>query len=232
MSLAASQEGFRVVSLDISKNTLNKLRDIFKIKGVCIPLIVASLTDLPFREEVFDSVISCDVIEHVPDTRRVLAEFRRVLRTSGRLCLTVPNGLTYGTIYDIILLRLLSNSFIDLYYKKRDQFMIDTGRHHVHEFTAKSLRTLLENSDLRIVRFENLAFLATYMNTIRGLIRSRVFDQLITTAIYADMSNASRVPLAFGSEWIIVSEKSRPCADRRNNALTCINKSLERSLTI
>lgn len=41
----------------------------------------------------FDTVISCETIEHVPDPRRALCELARVLKPGGRLFLTTPNYL-------------------------------------------------------------------------------------------------------------------------------------------
>ena len=46
---------------------------------------------LPFPMDSFDLVISHEVLEHVSDDRRVLAEIVRTLRTGGRLVLLCPN---------------------------------------------------------------------------------------------------------------------------------------------
>lgn len=45
---------------------------------------------LSFADAGLDAVLSCDVLEHVPDPDRALAEFARVLRPGGLLLLTVP----------------------------------------------------------------------------------------------------------------------------------------------
>jgi 2-polyprenyl-3-methyl-5-hydroxy-6-metoxy-1,4-benzoquinol methylase len=45
----------------------------------------------------FDTVISCETIEHVPDPRQALRELARVLKPGGRLFVTTPNYLgVYG----------------------------------------------------------------------------------------------------------------------------------------
>lgn len=50
----------------------------------------APLEQLPFGDGRFDVVIATDVIEHLDDDRRALAELRRVTKPGGRLVVTVP----------------------------------------------------------------------------------------------------------------------------------------------
>ena len=50
-----------------------------------MPLVQASAEALPFRDGVFDTVVSGLAFCSVPDPRRGLAEVRRVLRPDGTL---------------------------------------------------------------------------------------------------------------------------------------------------
>jgi SAM-dependent methyltransferase len=54
------------------------------------PDIVASALDLPLDSESFDTVVSTEVLEHVPDPLRALREMHRVLKPSGYLILSTP----------------------------------------------------------------------------------------------------------------------------------------------
>lgn len=45
---------------------------------------------MPFADATFDLVVHSDTLEHVPDSVRGLAECRRVLRSGGACCFTVP----------------------------------------------------------------------------------------------------------------------------------------------
>ncbi len=45
---------------------------------------------LPFRDGGFDTVLSTEVLEHVPDPDRCVAQLSRMLRPGGTLLLTVP----------------------------------------------------------------------------------------------------------------------------------------------
>jgi SAM-dependent methyltransferase len=50
----------------------------------------AALEDLPYESGHFDLIVATDVIEHLDDDRRALAELRRVAAAHGRLVVTVP----------------------------------------------------------------------------------------------------------------------------------------------
>jgi SAM-dependent methyltransferase len=68
----------RVISLDIDRAGLSP-------GGVC-----GSALALPFAGETFDVVSAFDVIEHFEDDAAVLREMRRVVRTGGRILVSVP----------------------------------------------------------------------------------------------------------------------------------------------
>jgi SAM-dependent methyltransferase len=63
---------------------------------------VADTRSLPFADSEFESVISVQSIEHVPDPELVVAEVRRVLRPGGRAIFVTPNRLTFGRPEEII----------------------------------------------------------------------------------------------------------------------------------
>lgn len=56
-----------------------------------IDLRKEDIQNLSFPDESFDTVISCETIEHVPHPRLALKELHRVLKPGGRLILTCPN---------------------------------------------------------------------------------------------------------------------------------------------
>jgi SAM-dependent methyltransferase len=45
---------------------------------------------LPFEDELFDSIVCIDAINHLPNRPRVLAEWHRVLNSDGRILFTDP----------------------------------------------------------------------------------------------------------------------------------------------
>lgn len=49
--------------------------------------------DLPYADGTFDFVIASEILEHVPEDDRAIAELIRVLKPGGRLAVTVPRWL-------------------------------------------------------------------------------------------------------------------------------------------
>ncbi|RJS78529.1 SAM-dependent methyltransferase [Methanophagales archaeon] len=56
--------------------------------------VYGSVLDLPFESESFDTILSTQVLEHVPEPKRMLEEAYRVLKKGGYLILTAP--MTWG----------------------------------------------------------------------------------------------------------------------------------------
>ena len=53
-------------------------------------LVRSEAQALPLKDHEFDTVLALDLIEHVRDDRRVIAEAARVLKPGGHLLVTVP----------------------------------------------------------------------------------------------------------------------------------------------
>jgi SAM-dependent methyltransferase len=54
--------------------------------------VVQDATRMAFLADSVDVLIACDMLEHIPDDRRALSEFHRVLRPGGTAILTVPQS--------------------------------------------------------------------------------------------------------------------------------------------
>ena len=61
-----------------------------------------SLDALPWPDATFDVVACLDVVEHVADDRRALAELRRVVRPGGSLVVTVPAYPALWSHHDVV----------------------------------------------------------------------------------------------------------------------------------
>lgn len=56
---------------------------------------MADVTDLPFADASFGTVVSLETLEHLEEPEAALAEFRRVLAPQGLLIASVPNENVY-----------------------------------------------------------------------------------------------------------------------------------------
>jgi SAM-dependent methyltransferase len=52
--------------------------------------VFGTALSLPFADSAFDTVVSFEVLEHVTDGRRMVAEIQRVLKPGGHIILTTP----------------------------------------------------------------------------------------------------------------------------------------------
>lgn len=91
--------GALVVAVDFSTAALRFARERLDQDTHRTALSCADVQQLPFASDSFDCVVSCETLEHVKDQRACLREFRRVLRTGGRLILTTENYLNIWGLY-------------------------------------------------------------------------------------------------------------------------------------
>jgi SAM-dependent methyltransferase len=64
-------------------------------------LIQGDAQTLPFADNSFDVVVSCETIEHLPQVQAAISEMYRVTRPGGRLFLTTPNYFNFMGLYEI-----------------------------------------------------------------------------------------------------------------------------------
>ena len=108
----------------------------------CERMITANLDrEIPEGEGPFDVIVYGDVLEHLVDPLRVLVELDRSLAPTGFVIISVPN-----IAHLWIRLLLLFGRFEYL-----DRVILDQS--HLRFFTERSLRAMLANAGLSIVRF-------------------------------------------------------------------------------
>jgi len=83
----------RVVGVDVDAASIQKFRDTIVCRSLPerVEAIQYDGCSLPLPEASVDLAISFEVLEHVLDEQRALAELYRVIKPGGRLAMSVPN---------------------------------------------------------------------------------------------------------------------------------------------
>ena len=80
-----------IVACDYSKAAIDIACTRFGSKGDRITWRVENIQALSFEDDSFDTIISCETLDHLPDPATALKELYRVLKPGGKLYLTCPN---------------------------------------------------------------------------------------------------------------------------------------------
>jgi SAM-dependent methyltransferase len=117
------------------------------------PDVISSALQVPFADEAFDTVVSTEVLEHVPDPLRTLREMRRVLKPGGFLILSTPMYWPRHEVpYDFFrypydgLLHLLKESGLELtklFNRGRSYALLGQVLQQVHPVKARPINWLI-----------------------------------------------------------------------------------------
>jgi len=91
LSEEIARMGFTTVGIDPSERSLEVARQHTAAAGSGISYLTGAGESLPFPDRSFDAVFCCDVLEHVRDVPRVVAEISRVLKPGGVFCYDTIN---------------------------------------------------------------------------------------------------------------------------------------------
>jgi len=119
-SIILKKKGYYVIGIDIdermlelSKNRCDKIKKVDVRKG------------LPFKDESFDFILACDVLEHIHNPKFLLKEIYRILKKDKKAIIRMPNGP------------------LDIFGK---------GWNHVHYLSAKEWDKMIEDSGFQIIQ--------------------------------------------------------------------------------
>jgi len=81
----------KVVGVDFSENAISTANNQYGHLGINFKLIDGK--QLPFEDNEFNMIVSCQVIEHIVDYKVYINELKRVLSPNGIVIFTTPNAL-------------------------------------------------------------------------------------------------------------------------------------------
>ena len=163
----AARLGADVVAYDAGADEVRRVTDTFGAMAEAgqldpdstrVGAVRGDALDLPFADGAFDRVIASEVLEHIPDDERAMAELARVLRPGGTMAVTVPRCGPEFVNW------ALSDDYHDVpgghvrIYRRRQLVarlhaagLVATGRHHAHGLHAPYwwLRCLVGPTDDR-----------------------------------------------------------------------------------
>jgi SAM-dependent methyltransferase len=111
----------------------------------------ASLEELPFAAGEFDLVLCSQVIEHVPDAERAVAELHRVLRAGGTLVISTDNE--RNTVTRV--LNAPRNAVVRALRLRGARGRIESP---ATPYTRETFRALLERGGFTVERVETFRF--------------------------------------------------------------------------
>jgi glycosyltransferase involved in cell wall biosynthesis/SAM-dependent methyltransferase len=141
----------------------------------------------PYPSESFDTVLNCELIEHLfGDPMHMMSEINRILKPGGHVLITTPNLGSLRAISGI--LQGYHPSFFPAYIRPRKEDEEPEARHN-REYVPMEIQHLLTDSGFEVVRLETGEFLEephpeyAWINHL--LERYRVHQTLRGDGIYA-----------------------------------------------
>lgn len=178
-AVAAAREGAEVYAAEFNAAycQITALRG--RRYSLALPVLQAAGEALPFPEGSFEAVCAWDVLEHVRDPARVLAEVHRVLHPGGVFLLTVVNRLAFrDPHYHLPLLNWIPRPWAECWIrraargKEQAQFADRQRLSEMHYFTWGALRCLAGGVGFRVEDLrENQAGPRSRYGGLRRLLR-------------------------------------------------------------
>ena len=163
-----------------------------------VPVIAGTLAGASLRDESFDAVTLCHVIEHVYDPIALLRECARVLKPKGKLVVLTPNVESRGH-------QVFQDSWREL----------DPPR-HVYLFSLETLRRVADRSGIQINLLRTSSRNARGIWTVSSVLKAKgVFSDSDATwrlrlgglAFQAEEASAQRTCQGAGEELLLIASR-------------------------
>jgi ubiquinone/menaquinone biosynthesis C-methylase UbiE len=145
-SLRKLSMSFHLVGVDIERRNVVQSKE-KKVRSASY--VMASLTSLPFKGEVFDATVCVDVIEHVKEKSRMFEEIARVSKRGSLFIGSTTNFLNPLLMFDCIAPKFVTKRFIGL-----------VGEHYERHrrLAPKTLKHLLEKRKFKLSKLSIVGF--------------------------------------------------------------------------
>ncbi len=135
--------------IDINDNYLKIARKISDDKRIIIKR--SSIYSLPYQKHYFDFVIASEILEHLTDDLKALAEIKRVLKPNGLLAITIPNY-NFPFLWDPINWILMN--FFNTHINKKIWWLAGIWADHERLYDIDKLKKLMSKTGFKIKKIE------------------------------------------------------------------------------
>ncbi len=159
--------------------------------------LYASATDIPFKDNSFNTVVSNCVLEHIPDIDKALSEINRVLRKNGRLMITLPSECyTENSFFRGLLTKLGFPRLGDWYINHLNRVF-----KHYHVDNAATWKKRLQKAGLKMEKAEYIIPIKTFHTYERWMMMA--FPSKILKALLGRWVIGPRGPVRwFATHWL------------------------------
>jgi len=175
------RKNIRGLGVDLSFESLVTAAEHLKEhKAFCVSQAMAE--QLPFKNQVFDVVVSSEVLEHLSEPDQLICEARRVLRDDGVLIMTTPSKYNYTRMLGRIFPPALRN-YLRRFIYHYPQGNEGEGDPHFKEYSVKEVRAMCVDNGFAVEDvvggvlrvpiwplFEKVSFLVTIWSGLDGLL--------------------------------------------------------------
>ena len=183
--LAACQEkGWECIGVEPEEKARKKAQKNHKLE------LIDTSEKIDFRENSIDRIMMWHVLEHIPDLHETLSNFKHWLKKEGVMLIAVPNHKSW-----------------DAKYYQESWAAYDVPRHLYH-FDKNSMKTLLNQHNLEIIKTKPMWFDAFYVAILSEKIKSG-HKKIIKGAILGLFSNlcALFINREFSSQIFVIGHK-------------------------
>src|SRR5690606_38472411 len=128
-----AKRGAEVTIVDINQESLSRVEQRLKESNAkAVHAYVSNANPLPLPNEIYDRVISTEVIEHVDNPQAFMSEIARIGKPGALYLLSVPDSSSEN---------IQKKVAPDIYFEKPN---------HIHIFSRDDFKSLVENAGLII----------------------------------------------------------------------------------
>jgi len=93
-----AKNGFEVDALDISENAIERAKKWAEDENLSVKFAIGDMIDLPYSDSSFDCILCRNVMSHTNTAgiKKIISEFKRILKTDGECYLTLSSKNTWG----------------------------------------------------------------------------------------------------------------------------------------